>query len=131
MCVYLRVKFQVFSVILRSFRHRKGGERVIPPPLPQIVPLRSPHRLGLMTLQSSGKSTSGQLLLKSISTFQCRGGYDLDCIIMHCVKFGQIRSFYRVFYGVCCLEERNCGVCSSQKRKRFYISIDYADKIFF
>ena len=28
MCVYLRVKFQVFSVILRSFRHRKeeGGK---------------------------------------------------------------------------------------------------------
>ena len=43
MCVYLRTKFQVSSIILRSFR-----QGVILPPLPaQYELLRSPPRLGL------------------------------------------------------------------------------------
>ena len=43
MCVYLRTKFQVSSIILRSFR-----QGVILPPLPaQYELLKSPPRLGL------------------------------------------------------------------------------------
>ena len=42
MCVYLRTKFQVSSIILTSFR--QGG--VILPPQPQNEPLKGPPTLG-------------------------------------------------------------------------------------
>ena len=48
MCVYLRAKFEVSSVILTSFR--QGVEictTTPPPPPPQNEPLKSPPRLGL------------------------------------------------------------------------------------
>ena len=43
-CVYLRTKFQVSSIILTSFRQGEGFY----PPTPQNEPLKSPPRLGLM-----------------------------------------------------------------------------------
>ena len=52
MCAYLRTKFQVFSILLTSYRH--GGEAAgargvnfTHPPTPQNEPLKSPPRLGL------------------------------------------------------------------------------------
>ena len=44
MCVYLRTKFEVSSIILTSFRQ---GVIPPPPPPPQNEPLKSPLRLGL------------------------------------------------------------------------------------
>ena len=48
MCVYLRTKFQVSSIILTSFK-----QVILPPPTPpQNEALKSPPRLGLMRLHS-------------------------------------------------------------------------------
>ena len=44
MDVYLHVKFEVFSIIVTSFRQ---GEGELPPPSLQNEPLKSPLRLGL------------------------------------------------------------------------------------
>ena len=51
MCVYLRTKFEVSSIILARFR--QGGGVVTPPPpththTPQNEPLKNPPRLGLV-----------------------------------------------------------------------------------
>ena len=43
MSVYLRAKFEAFSIILTSFR--QGGSNFTPPP-PQNELLKSPPRLG-------------------------------------------------------------------------------------
>ena len=45
MCVYLRTKFQVSSIIITSFRQGEGGWGVLPPP--QNEPLKIPPKLGL------------------------------------------------------------------------------------
>ena len=45
MCAYLHDKFEVFSIILTSFRRGL----ILPSPLPQNEPLKSPPRLGLNT----------------------------------------------------------------------------------
>ena len=45
MCVYVRAKFEVSSIILTSFRQGEGGN--FNPLLPQNKPLKSPPRLGL------------------------------------------------------------------------------------
>ena len=48
MCVYLRAKFEVSSIILASFRQGAAlGEIYLPPPS-QSEPLKNPPRLGLM-----------------------------------------------------------------------------------
>ena len=41
--LYLRTKFEVWSIILKSFRRVV----ILPPPPPQNEPLKSPTRLGL------------------------------------------------------------------------------------
>ena len=43
MCMYLRAKFEVSSIILTSFR--QGGGIISPPLPPQNEPLKSPSRL--------------------------------------------------------------------------------------
>ena len=51
MNVYLRAKFQVFSMTLTSFRLGGGGaaaEKFYPPPPPKNEPLKSAARLGLI-----------------------------------------------------------------------------------
>ena len=49
MDVYLRVKFEVSNIIVTGFRHwGGGGNLILPPPLPQNEPLKSPPKLGLM-----------------------------------------------------------------------------------
>ena len=50
MGVYLRTKFQDCSIIVTSFRQGVGGAGnfILPTPLPQNKPLKSPPRLGLM-----------------------------------------------------------------------------------
>ena len=47
MCVYLRTKFQVSSIIITSFRQGEGVILTAPLPPPQNKPLKSPPRLGL------------------------------------------------------------------------------------
>ena len=50
MCVFLRTKFQISSMILTSFR--KGREVILnTPPPPQNEALKSPPRLGFNLLQ--------------------------------------------------------------------------------
>ena len=54
MCVYLRAKFQVSSIILTSLRQGRGGSGVgnfNHPPPPQNKPLKSPPRLGLINFE--------------------------------------------------------------------------------
>ena len=53
MDAYLRAKFEIFSIILTSFRER--GEVILPPgpTSPQNEPLKSPPRLGLMEARVS------------------------------------------------------------------------------
>ena len=54
MAVYLRVKFEVSSVILTSFKQgRVGGWGNFTPPPPQNEPLKSPLRLGLKKFNNS------------------------------------------------------------------------------
>ena len=53
MAVYLRVKFQVSSIILTSFRQGVGGGVILLPPPPQNEPLKSPLRLGLKNFNDS------------------------------------------------------------------------------
>ena len=51
MCVDLRTKCIVSSIILTSL-DRGGGEIILPPPPPQNEPLKSPSRLGLSGTQN-------------------------------------------------------------------------------
>ena len=52
MCVYLRAKFQVSSIIQRVCLSSKEGN-FTPPPLSQNAPLKSSPRLGLSILDAS------------------------------------------------------------------------------
>ena len=52
MCVYLRAKFQVSSIIQRVCLSSKEGN-FTPPPLSQNEPLKSSPRLGLSILDAS------------------------------------------------------------------------------
>ena len=51
MCLYLRTKCQVCSIILTSFRQRGTGGN-LPPPAPQNETLKSPLRLGFIKVES-------------------------------------------------------------------------------
>ena len=56
MCVYLRTKFQVSSIILTSFRQRGGVILHPAPPLNKSV--KSPPRLGLTMVTKNTKRQS-------------------------------------------------------------------------
>ena len=47
MCLYLRAKFEVSSIILTSFRRGGEGGDFSPPLPPQNEPVKSPSRLWL------------------------------------------------------------------------------------
>ena len=69
MCVYLRDKFEVSSIILTSFRQRVGvgigggGNYILPP---QNEPIKSLPRLGLRDRQFSVKFCMLQNLIKDV-----------------------------------------------------------------
>ena len=65
MSLYLRAKFEASSIILTSFRMGGGCNFTFPPP--QNEPLKSPPRLGLITLKKNeGKLYKGQIHLGEV-----------------------------------------------------------------
>ena len=65
MCVYLRDKFEVSSIILTSLRQQVGvgGNYILPP---QNEPIKSLPRLGLRDRQFSVKFCMLQNLIKDV-----------------------------------------------------------------
>ena len=74
MCVYLRAKFEVCSIILTSFRQ---GD-FIPLPPPQIEPLKSPTRLGLICRTPIFVSYTNPLIDFRFTTFYVMGTLGLN-----------------------------------------------------
>ena len=75
MAVYLRVKFQVSSIILTSFRQGVGGGVILLPPPPQNEPLKSPLRLGLKKVLEDQKKITDRLVYFQLSLQYLRNYY--------------------------------------------------------
>ena len=90
MCVYLRAKFEVSSIILTNFR-----QRLIPPATPQTEPLKSPPILGLIMFYLRNIYISLFLIHAATQKFRLRNSENVNINITIFNPFSDVFRGYR------------------------------------